>query len=159
MFEQFSAGSQALLSTALIEVGRRGDRRVSTEHLLLGLLHDTGSPATRALGITLESARAALEALDSEALAALQLNVTGVHRTPLPPASSHAPWTSAARAALKRTAAIARTGRSHSLEPQHLLLALLETPRPDPVAELLDRLGVDRAAVRAALSAGPAAAA
>jgi hypothetical protein len=31
---------------------------------------------------------------------------------------------------------------------QHVLLALLARPRPDPAAELFDALGVDRAEVR-----------
>ena len=53
----------------------RGDRRVGTEHLVLGLLHEPliGS----LLGADLPRARAALDALDRDALGAI-----GVHRAP-----------------------------------------------------------------------------
>jgi hypothetical protein len=49
--------------------------------------------------------------------------------------------TSTARAALTR-------GRG----PRHLLLALVDRPRPDPAAELLAELGVDPDEVRARLA-------
>ena len=53
------------------EAIRRGDRTIGTEHLLLALLVDPASPAAKALGCDLHSARRALDALDSEALAAI----------------------------------------------------------------------------------------
>ena len=53
------------------EAVRRGDRTVGTEHLVLALLVDPASPAARALGCDLDSARRALDALDHEALAAV----------------------------------------------------------------------------------------
>ena len=56
------------------EAIRRGDRVVGTEHMVLALLADPASPAARALGCDLESARAALDAMDAAALAAI-----GVH--------------------------------------------------------------------------------
>src|ERR1700691_2102578 len=53
------------------EAVRRGDRTIGTEHLVLALLADPASPAARALGCALGSARRALDALDREALAAV----------------------------------------------------------------------------------------
>ncbi len=53
------------------EAIRRGDRTIGTEHLVLALLIDPGSPTARALGCDLDSARRALDALDSRALAAI----------------------------------------------------------------------------------------
>ncbi|MEV5953577.1 Clp protease N-terminal domain-containing protein [Streptomyces sp. NPDC051987] len=46
--------------------------------------------------------------------------------------------------------ALAETRRAHSrrITPAHLLLALLDCERPDPAAELLAELGIDRTAVR-----------
>ncbi|MEU9387669.1 Clp protease N-terminal domain-containing protein [Streptomyces sp. NPDC048279] len=48
MFEQFAAEARATVAAALEETTLRGDRRIGTEHLLLGVLHDPG--AVRALG-------------------------------------------------------------------------------------------------------------
>jgi hypothetical protein len=52
-----------------------------------------------------------------------------------------------------RRAVDATTARSRHTAPRHLLLALLERGHPDPVAALVDRLGVDRAAARQRLDA------
>src|SRR5262245_29909452 len=59
----------AVVRSALEEARRRGDRRLSTEHLLLALLYDPAAAPARALGVDLETARAALDALDRAALA------------------------------------------------------------------------------------------
>ncbi|MGD1032906.1 MAG: Clp protease N-terminal domain-containing protein, partial [Candidatus Dormibacteria bacterium] len=45
---------RTVLTSAAEEASRRGDRRVGTDHLLLGLLHQPDSRAARALGISLE---------------------------------------------------------------------------------------------------------
>lgn len=37
---------------------------------------------------------------------------------------------------------------SRRITPEHLLLAILDCERPDPAAELMEQLGIDRAAVR-----------
>jgi hypothetical protein len=50
------------------EARRRGDRKVGTEHLLLGLLREP--VLAQALGCDLQTARDALAALDHDALAA-----------------------------------------------------------------------------------------
>ncbi|MYS42867.1 hypothetical protein GTY23_16820, partial [Streptomyces sp. SID5998] len=54
MFEQFAAGARAAVTSAVDEASLRGDRRIGTEHLLLGVLHEPG--AARALGADLDSA-------------------------------------------------------------------------------------------------------
>ena len=40
MFERFSRSARAAVEDAVYEAGRRGDRRIGTEHLLLALLAD-----------------------------------------------------------------------------------------------------------------------
>jgi hypothetical protein len=50
------------------EARRRGDRRIGTEHLLLALLREPSIAAV--VGAQLEDGRAALRAIDREALAA-----------------------------------------------------------------------------------------
>jgi ATP-dependent Clp protease ATP-binding subunit ClpA len=138
-----------VLGAAADEARRRGDRRLGTDHLLLGILHDPASVPARALGIDLESARAAEDALDRAALAAI-----GIDAGDLGPVDDVRdsgrlpPLTSGARAVFKRAIEQARPMKSGRIETRHFLLALLERKRPDPAAELLHELDVDPAAVR-----------
>ncbi len=143
-----------VLEFAREEAERRGDRRIGTDHLLLGLLHDRASAPARALGVTLEEGRSALEALDRAALASL-----GIHLDGGPPrgAVHGRRWitlNSAARGAVvaaKRVAEEERKGRR--IEGRHLLLALLGGRHPDPAADLLGELSVEARVVRERLAA------
>ncbi|MBP2705054.1 Clp protease N-terminal domain-containing protein [Microbispora sp. RL4-1S] len=142
------------VKAAADEARARGDRRVGTEHLLLGLLRGPDSVGVSALGTDLPTARAALAELDAAALRAIGLDVgqapqAGARRHPV---VSPAALTTSARAAV--THAIKMTTRKdrNTQAPVQLLLALLTQQRPDPVAELLDHMGVDRTAVRARIA-------
>ncbi|MEV6558857.1 Clp protease N-terminal domain-containing protein [Nocardia sp. NPDC051756] len=135
----------AVLDAALGEAGQRGARKLGTDHLLLGLLHDADSVAARALGVTLEDARAALDDLDRAALATIGLDVSGLE-LPAPQGKrlslSRNNVTSSSRAVLH--SAVEATGRkTRHLAPSHLLRSILALREPDPAAELLGRLGVD----------------
>jgi ATP-dependent Clp protease ATP-binding subunit ClpA len=173
MINRFSTSARAAVSAAVEEAGRRGDPRVGTEHLLLGLLHDAESPASRAMGVDLDGARHALDAMDSAALAAVGLDVKAdvsadVNADPvaepdpgaddsdknLARARSYGrrPFTRGAGAALRRTLAEAQARSTRRLEPTHLLLALLDGGPRDPATALLARLGIDPSAVRSRLS-------
>jgi ATP-dependent Clp protease ATP-binding subunit ClpA len=150
MVKRLSQDTRTLVLTAAAgEAHRRGDRRVGTDHLLLGLLHDPAAEATGALGVDLASARAAQDALDRAALAAV-----GIHAGDLGPpeepggARRRPPLTSGARAVFKRAVEQARPRTSGRIQTRHFLLALLACERPDPAAELLHQLGVDPAVVR-----------
>lgn len=150
MVKRLSEDARRLVLTAAAdEACRRGDRRLGTDHLLLGLLHDPAAEAASALGVDLASARAAQAALDRAALAAV-----GIHASDLGPMEQPAgarrrpPLTSGARAVFKRAVEQARLGRRGQIGTRHFLLALLACQRPDPAAELLHQLGVDTAVVR-----------
>ncbi|MGZ4190612.1 MAG: Clp protease N-terminal domain-containing protein [Actinomycetota bacterium] len=157
MFERFDKDARAaVILAAKEEAGRRGDRRVGTEHMLLGLLHD--GPSARLLGVTLDSARAASEGLDREALAAVGIEVETLPSRPTSPGKhrwlASTPLTSGARGVLVRSVLAARAGKaSRRITTRHLLSGLLGCEPPDPAASLLDTLGVDREAVRARLEA------
>jgi ATP-dependent Clp protease ATP-binding subunit ClpA len=139
-----------VIMAAQAEAQRRGDRRLSTEHLLLGLLHEPA--AVTALGVDLATARAGLEDLDRAALTAIGIDTGEFAATVVPAPTKRPPLTTAARATLLR--AIRPTPRSKAVHPtaEQFVLALLANDRPDPAAELLAHLGVDTAAVRARLS-------
>ncbi|MGO9875850.1 MAG: Clp protease N-terminal domain-containing protein [Acidimicrobiia bacterium] len=147
------------------EARRRGETRVGTDHLVLGLLHDL--EIVSVLGVTLTAARDAVGSLDRCALAAVgiaaDLDAPLLPERELPnrPTAKavfkdRLPLTPAAKNAL-RTAARPMRRRQH-ITPQQLLLALLDRDALDPAATLLARLGVDVAAVRQRLAAPPAAA-
>ncbi len=127
------------------EAIRRGDRTIGTEHLVLALLIDPASPAAKALGCDLDSARRALDALDVEALAAI-----GVE-----PGITAGPVAVRTRGRLRLTpAAKAIFTGIHDVRKNRraglgiVLNGLLDLPRPDPAAALLAALGVDTHAAR-----------
>lgn len=127
------------------EAVRRGDRTIGTEHLVLALLTDPASPAARALGCDLDSARRALDALDHQALAAIGIQ-PGITAGPVTVhAAGRLRLTPAAKAVLTGIRG-ARKGRGAGLGV--VLSALLDLRRPDPGAELLAALGVDARAAR-----------
>ena len=134
---------------ATVEARRRGDRRVGSDHLLLALLADPDSIAAHALGVDLTTARGALAELDRDALASVGIETvvvdpvtTGWRRGRLP----LGPSATAVFTGLRGQAKGQRMGI------QHVLLLLLSRQRPDPAAELLDALGVDRPEVRRRLA-------
>lgn len=137
---------KAVLAAAAAEAWRRGDRRLGTDHLLLGLLRAGDPVIIRAIGVSLDDARSAASDLDRAALAAVGVQAAGPAHAgglPEPPGSTRLPpLTSAARAVLKRAADKARTGPLPGLQQRHVLLAVLSLEPPDPAAQLLAALGV-----------------
>jgi ATP-dependent Clp protease ATP-binding subunit ClpA len=144
---------RALMVAAGAEALRRGDRRLGTDHLLLGLLQAPDNVAAAALGTDIEAARRALDALDEAALAAVGVHVDALDGTPTGCAGRRTPTlSSGARNVLVR--ALALRSRNESVGPQHILLALLETAPPDPAAQLVGALALDREAARRRLVEG-----
>jgi hypothetical protein len=138
------------------EARRRGDRRVGTEHLVLGLLHETDLAGM--LGCDLDAAREALDAMDRDALGAIGID-TALGAPPVPtrePAlgggrasfkavlTDRLPMTPVGKRVLEAAGKDVRPGR---WDPRRILIALLSLTAPDPGAALLDALGVDRRAV------------
>ena len=151
------------------EARRRGDRKVGTEHLILGLLREP--VLAQALGCDLQTARDALDAMDHDALAAVGIGAA-FNAPPIPidepikrPSRptlkavlrDRLPMTPAAKTALEKSYKETRPG-GHDNGPQQVLLTVLELEPPDPAAELIAALHVDRAAARQRLGVGRAAA-
>lgn len=133
------------------EALRRGDRKVSTEHVLLALLIHPDSIIAQALGVSLDAAREALVSLDEAALAAVGIKAV--------PAGPVFPGRERDRLPLTPTAKAVFTGLGKQAGRErigihHVLLGLLSHKRPDPAAVLLDTLGVDRTAVHTRLGEG-----
>ena len=149
MFDRLTPAARQVVAASADEAALRGDRRIGTDHLLLGLLHD---PATAALvGVDVDTARARLQDLDRSALEAI--GITGAdHVAAVPISRGSAQPTSGFRAILPLAYTLAATERSRRVDPRHLLLAILTRDEPDPAATLLASLQVPAATVRARAS-------
>jgi hypothetical protein len=147
------------------EARRRGDRRVGTEHLVLGLLREPD--IAQVLGCDLGAAREALDAMDRDALVAIGIDralgappvptrepALGVRRPSLKAVlADRLPMTPVAKRVLEESGKDHRRGRAARRWSLHAVLAaLLCLAAPDPGAALLDALDVDRAGVGARLS-------
>ncbi|MFK4299283.1 ATP-dependent Clp protease ATP-binding subunit ClpA [Arthrobacter sp. GAS37] len=156
MFERFAGEARTAVHSGAEEAKRRGDRRIGTDHLLLGLLHDPES--CRTLETDLESARAQLDTLDQQALEAVGITLGDFGPLNAPKGSSRTTFTSAARSVIQDSLILTTREKARRITTRHLLLALLERHEPDPAAVLLHKLGVDTAAVKTRLqNAGPGA--
>ncbi|GAA3653525.1 hypothetical protein GCM10022224_015750 [Nonomuraea antimicrobica] len=147
MFGRQKSAVAVIVKAGFEEARLRGDRRLGTEHLLLGLLHHEESAHT--MGVDLAAARTALDELDRAALRLLGLEVGELPETPRKhPAVPSTALTSSARAVLNESIKATTAKTRNAQMPRHLALNLLERRRPDPVAQLIDQLGLDRATVR-----------
>jgi hypothetical protein len=159
------------------EARRRGDRRVGTEHVVLGLLHEP--EVAEMLGRDLGAARDALDSLDRAALVAVGID-RALDAPPVPtrePAlgsrraivkaalTDHLPMTPVAKRVMEASGK-GRRGAGGSGAPwdpsprwsvEQVLVALLALAPPDPAAALLDALQIDRDRIRARLGHSSAA--
>ena len=143
------------------EARRRGDRRTGTDHVLLGLLEDPSIEVV--LGVSLQQARQALDALDQEALGALGMG-SGTDAPALPMRAvpkkptlldimqkDRLRMTPAAKKLLEE--AVKPNRRKTQVTAQQVLAQILNLQPPDPAAVLLGALGVNTAEVRRRLDA------
>lgn len=144
------------------EARRRGDRRAGTDHLLLGLLEDPTIETL--LDVSLSDARDALGALDDKALNALGIEPgidappLRMHAVPTRPTfrtviKDRLRMTPAAKRVLQEAGKPMRRGKH--ITAQQVLERLLDLELPDPVAVLLDALGVNTLEVRQRLASAP----
>ncbi len=150
MFERFAGSTRNAVRFGVEEAQRRGDRRVGTDHLLLGVLRDADTAAL--VGVSIDDARKTADSLDRKALVAIGIDIGDFRPSAAPRKAIRAPFTSGARSALQRTLAHTTAEKSRRITPKHLLLALAERERPDAAAALLAEMKVDTAELRRRLS-------
>src|SRR6478735_429019 len=146
MFERFASSTRSAVKYGVQEAQRRGDRRVGTDHLLLGVLHDADSAAL--VGIGIDQARATADALDRQALIAIGIDIGDFRPAVARRKAIRMPFTSGARSVLQRTLAHTTAEGSRRITPRHLLLALTDREQPDAAATLLSEMNVDAAELR-----------
>jgi hypothetical protein len=144
------------------EARRRGDRRYGTDHLLLALFEDPS--IEEILGVNLQQARQALQALDRGALAALGLGTDAdapelpMRAVPKKPRirdvarKDRLRMTPAAKNVLER-AYKPKGHRKFQVTGPEVLSQILTLQPPDPAAVLLGALGVNASEVRRRVAA------
>lgn len=136
MFERFTDRSRRAVVEAQNVSRELGHNYIGTEHLLLGLLRDPESEATKvldALGVSLE-------------LAALHLadHFKGVASQATPPA--HVPFTPRAKKALEVALREALNLGANYIAPEHILLGILRD-EDSQASKVLKELDVEHGAV------------
>jgi tetratricopeptide (TPR) repeat protein len=132
ILRQFSSSARRAVALAYEEAMQLNHNIIADDHILLGLIAEGGGPAARALdslGISLESARNAVEEIWNRGLEA---------------PSGHIPLTPLAVKVLKLSVAEAASQGHDVVGTEHLMLALI---RDGGTAKVMERLGVDPAAV------------
>jgi ATP-dependent Clp protease ATP-binding subunit ClpA len=142
MFEKFSESAREVVRAGVEEARRGGDRRVGTDHLLLGLLADADIATLLSIGV--EDGRQMASTLDRRALEAIGLDIGDYPLARQPATGLRTPLTAGAREIIGRTLALAVQERSRNITSEHILRAILERDVPDAAAALLTALGVDR---------------
>ena len=149
----------AITLQASEEARGRGDRRYGTDHILLALFEDPSIEVV--LGVSLQQARQALDALDHEALGALGIGdptdvpALSMRAVPKKPRFRDIAQidrlriTPAAKKVLED--AVKPNRRKTQVTGQQVLAQILVLQPPDPAAVLLGALGVDSSSVRGRL--------
>ncbi|MDN3351204.1 Clp protease N-terminal domain-containing protein [Actinomadura sp. DC4] len=136
MYERFTGRARQAVVAAQEEARLLGAGRTGTEHLLLGLLHERGGVAAKALeyfGVGVEAARAQVH------------EIAEPERQPF---AGHIPFSPQAKKALDLSLREARELAHDDIEPEHILLGLIGEGEGAGV-RILAKLGADPGRVRA----------
>ena len=139
MLERFSDEARTAVDLAQVEARRLGHDHVGTEHLLLGILTEGQSRAARALiavGVSPSACR--------------QKVVEAVGNTTPAKRDGDLDLTERARRSLQRAVRLANRQRQDHVEPEHILLSLIQVE--GRAGQVLRGLGVDPGRVRAAVA-------
>jgi hypothetical protein len=167
VFHRSPDARAAVLSAAQASARRRGDGRIGTDHLLIGVV-TSGNEITRRAGLSVEGLHEALDRLDGSALGAFGIEaaseallacspVLGPHlgrkrlhrRIP----ARHLPLTAGAKRSLKKSVQLALDHRHRRINTNHLLAALSTGGHNDPAVRLLRSSAVDPADLESAVQA------
>ncbi|PYI64149.1 hypothetical protein CVV68_22635 [Arthrobacter livingstonensis] len=156
MFERFAPSARETVTSAVHEAQIRGDRRIGTDHLFIGMLHD--QEIVDALGVTLRHALDVDADLDSTALRAIGLNISGAASAwSTPPRMSRTAFSTGAKNVMRSALATAVASHSGTIKVHHIAVALLRLKAPDPAAALAAGLGIDATEAIAKLTRSEAA--
>jgi hypothetical protein len=139
LFTRFSDEARSIVMSAQELARTAGADHIGTEHLLLALIADDGSPASRSLasvGASIEEVRSEVEML------------VGTTETP---STGHIPFSADSKKVLELSLREAIRAKDKRIASQHILLGLLRDPR-SPGAGILLAHGLTHAAVERSLN-------
>ncbi len=153
MFERFTREARQVVTRAVEEAQVRGDNRIGTEHLLIGV---AGSESMMGLLPEPVAIRSAMERLDEAALESVGLD-PGLLRLAEPAHNQrrgvvrHLPFNNGAKGILKGALREALDLGNRHIGVEHIALALTRVTAPDRALALFEGLDLDPDALRAAL--------
>lgn len=152
MFERLTADVRvAVLAATRAATIRRGESRIGSDHLLVGVV-DVGSDTAASAGLTVEGLHDALDRLDERALGAVGVETQSGN--PLRQwgwsRRSHLPFSPGAKKALERSLRIALDHGDRRITTDHLLAALAVGGPNDRAVRLLRACWVEPAVLEAA---------
>jgi ATP-dependent Clp protease ATP-binding subunit ClpA len=151
MFERFTKDAHKTVTMAVEETRRRGDARIGTEHLLLGVACSGHTMP----GLDPAELRRELDRLDSKALEAVGIDPglvdVGISRSQGRRGRKHIPFTRAAKDALSGALKEAIALDHRHIGAEHIALALSRLPSSDRATMALAGLGIDPADLRRSL--------
>ncbi|HJU82437.1 MAG TPA: Clp protease N-terminal domain-containing protein [Acidimicrobiia bacterium] len=163
MFHRSPDVRAEVLAAASAMARARGETRVGTDHLLVGVI-TAGNEVARAAGLSVESLRDALDRLDGSALGAYGIDATPDtwithsfpesfpacqpwHRRAL---GRRLPLSTGAKRSLEKSVRVALDHRHRQITTNHLLAALSTGAQNDPAIRLLRTADVDPADLESA---------
>jgi ATP-dependent Clp protease ATP-binding subunit ClpA len=156
-----------VLAAAQACARRRGEGRIGTDHLLIGVV-TSGNEIARRAGLSVEGLHEALDRLDGSALCAFGIETASealLASSPVPGPPSgrrrphrgipgrHLPLSAGARRSLKKSLRLALDHRHRRINTNHLLAALATGGHNDPAVRLLKSSAVDPADLESAVQA------
>ena len=150
MFERFTKEARLVVTRAVEEAETRGESRVGTEHLLIGVAR---SPSLTGLLPDVASIRTELDRMDREALVSVGLDpaLIDVAGRAGRDHSRHLPFTGGAKDVLKDALRAALDLGHRHIGVEHVAIALTAPQGPDRAVGALEGLDVDPTVLRSAL--------
>ena len=147
MFERFTKEAKGVVLEAIAQAEQRDDRRVSTEHLLLGAA--VVSPA-----LDFETIEEELHRLDAVALQMVGIDPALARLVPRRSRNDkkrHLPFTSEAKKVLTNSLREALVSGDRDIDVTHILLALTRLGAGDRAIRAMSASGVDPTELRESL--------
>lgn len=154
MRSRFTEGAVRCVHTAVQLAESRDDKRIGTEHLLLGVMGSRSPVVDRIIDVmAIDQVRllSILEDFDEGALADVGIEATAIDATSgldWTRRRRHRPFTRAAKDTLSESLEEAKLLRHRHLGPEHILLALSSLPDHDITQRILAATGWERTSLR-----------
>lgn len=146
MFNRFVKEARGVATRAQTIARTLGSPTIEAEHLLLALAETPVTMARTALvdaGLDWQGVLNALDRENERSLAAVGISPAAFNLPPVAPAATKPKWATSAKLALERSLKVAARRNDSRIEPDHILLGVLQAP-VGTVPRALEVAGIDR---------------